>query len=91
MNTSSFLSKYEQIAETRKLLRRAKKAYEAAQQFESELFNRLRAFGVDLEAPAPFADNADHIEDAISCFLLYGEGDENSLIANIFNRQGGKG
>ncbi len=83
----TYISKKEQKSEVRKLLRRAKKAYEKAQQLESDFYALLYEYGIDLDVSAQHACNADNLNDAVSCYLQYSEGTETELIADIFTAQ----
>lgn len=82
-----YVSKKEQKAEIRKLLRKTKKAYEKAQQLESDFYGLLHEYGIDLNAPAPLACNAEQVNDAVSCYFQYDEGTEKEMITTIFAAQ----
>lgn len=82
-----YVSKQQQKTEVLKLLRKAKKAYERAQRYESDFYALLREYAIDLDAPAPHACNAEQVNDAVSTYLIYNEGVEKEVIADIFAAQ----
>lgn len=82
-----YITKEEQIKEVKRRLRKAKKAYEKAQQYESDLFDVLHEYGINLDVPAPSAPNADNIGDMVTCYLQYNENEEHNVIEDIFAAQ----
>lgn len=69
--------------EFKNLLERGKKAYDKAAAIEQELFNKLEndmgLNGLILEDIPTNAENADNIQEAITCYLQYGEYDADSI------------
>lgn len=68
----------------RNLLRRAKRAYEAASECQSDLFDCLRDLKIDPDTPVVIVDSANMIDDTLSeaiiTYLLYDEiGEENLM------------
>ena len=70
------------LTELKKLLQKAKKAYDKAQEVESEVFLMLDVMGVNLDAPTE-AENADNLGEAITCYLQYGEYTVAGLLSEI--------
>lgn len=68
--------------ELRKLLQKAKTAYKKAQDAEAAVFQVLEKMGIDLDAPTK-AENADSLDEAICCYLQYGEYTLDGLISEI--------
>lgn len=68
--------------ELRKLLKKAKTAYEKAQAAEVAVFEALDDMCIDLEVKTG-AENAENLGEAVACYLNYGEYDAKSLLAEI--------
>lgn len=61
------------MMEVKKLLQRAKRAYEKAQEAEAAVFRMLEEdMCLDMEAPSE-AENAANLGEAVACYLNYGE------------------
>ncbi len=71
------------MMEIKKLLQKAKKAYEKAQEAEAAVFQALEDMCLDLDAPSK-AENADRLSDAVTCYLCYGEYSLKGLLSEIW-------
>jgi len=65
-------SKELDLLRLKKLIQRARKASQKAKEAENEVFNLLRKMEIDLDVETE-AENADTLEDAISCYICYNE------------------
>ena len=71
------------MIEVKKLLQKAKKAYEKAQEKEAAVFRMLEDdMCLDMEAPSE-AENANNLGEAITCWLSYDEYSLAGLIKEI--------
>lgn len=70
------------LRELEKLIRKAKKAYEKAQEAEAAVFQMLDNMHLDLEAPSE-AENAENLDQAVACYLNYGEFSLSGLMSEI--------
>lgn len=68
--------------EVKRLLQKAKTAYKKAQDAENAVFQLLENMGIDLDAPTK-AENADHLDEAVCCYLHYGEYTLAGLLSEI--------
>lgn len=66
----------------KKLLQKAKKAYEKAQEAEAAVFRALEDMGIDLEVRSD-AENASNLDEAITCYLCYDEYSLSDLLSEI--------
>ena len=75
-----------QLKELKKLIYQAKIKYEKAQQAENKIFEFLEQIGIEYLSEIPCnADNADNLEEGISCYLNYGEWSIKDIIDTIKN------
>ena len=70
------------MLEVKKLLQKAKKAYEKAQETEAAVFQALEDMCLDLEVPSA-AENANNLGEAVACYLNYGEYSLAGLLSEI--------
>lgn len=70
------------LMDVKKLLQKAKKAYEKAQEAEMDVFRALDDMCLDLEAPSE-AENAENLNEAVACYLNYGEYSLSGLMKEI--------
>lgn len=70
------------MMEFSKMLRKARKAYERAQELENKVYIALGDMCIDEDAHSD-AENAETLGDAVSCYLNYGEYDLKSLMREI--------
>lgn len=68
--------------EVKKLLQKAKKAYEKAQEAEAAVFSALENMCLDLGVPTD-AENASDLGEAVACYLNYGEYTLSGLMKEI--------
>lgn len=67
------------------LIQRARNQYQKAQQLEDQVFEYLDFIGIDepSDISSVSAENVDNLEDAISCYLNYGEWSVDGIIEKI--------
>lgn len=70
------------LMEIKKLLQKAKKAYQKAQEAEAAVFQALGDMCLDLDAPSR-AENAENLGEAVTCYLNYGEFSLAGLLSEI--------
>lgn len=70
------------MMEVSKLLQKARKAQKKAEEALFAVYQALEDMCLDLDAPSK-AENADCLEDAVSCYVQYGEFGCKNLIAEI--------
>ena len=70
------------MIEISKLLQKARKAQQKADELSNAIYQALDDMGIDLDMPSN-AENADCLVDAISCYIQYGEFGCKNLILEI--------
>ena len=70
------------MMEIKKLIQKAKRAYEKAQAAEAALYKAVDDLCLDLEVPTE-AENAENLDQAISCYLHYEEFSLEGLLSEI--------
>ena len=70
------------IMELSKLFQKTRKAYQKAQLLERQVYKALEDMCIDLETPTK-AENADILDDAITCYFQYGEYGLKNLLKEI--------
>ena len=60
------------LMEIKKILQKARKAQQKADATLTEVFQALEDMCIDLDVPSD-AENADTLEEAVSCYVHYGE------------------
>lgn len=68
--------------ELKKLLQKARKAQQKADEALYAIYNTLNDMRIDIDAPSD-AENADCLNDAISCYVQYGEYSIQNLLKEI--------
>lgn len=69
--------------EFKKLLRSAKRKAAAAQAAEDEVFRLIECMGIVPDSVPTNAENADNLQDAITCYLSYDEYSEKGIISEV--------
>lgn len=77
------------MMEVKRLLQKAKRAYDKAQEAEAAVFQALEDMCLDLEAPSE-AENASNLGEAVACYLNYGEFSLSGLLSEIRTQYTGK-
>ena len=67
----------------KKLILKARQSAVIAQEDSARIFQELQKYIPDLSSYETNAPNADNLEDAVSCFIDYGEHDINDLLKEI--------
>ena len=70
------------MMEVQKMLQKARRAYKKAQEAESAVYRQLLDLCLDLDAPTE-AENAETLEEAVACYLNYGEFTLSGLMTEI--------
>lgn len=65
-----------------RLLRNARKAQKKAEDASNMVYQVLEDMCIDLDAPSR-AENAENLNEAISCYILYGEYGPKNLLSEI--------
>ena len=73
----------EHMQKFKKLLRTAKIAQAKASEAEQKLFSLLYEFEININHIPTHAENADNLEEAISCYISYGEYGEANVLREI--------
>lgn len=71
------------LNEIRTQLRKTRRMYETAQDSEFKLFYLLDKLGVNLDQDTDFAPNAETLGTSITCYLNYGESNEDDVMSAI--------